>query len=364
MTDASIRLASYRLKVERRKNVTRAHHAIAVGVALALASMTCSMIFYLAGASPPEAFASLWMGAFGTWENLLDSLVRATPLILTGLATVVAFRAKIWNIGQEGQFFAGAMMAYWAAVSLAGLPAALLFLAIVAFGALGGALWGGAAAVLRTRFGVSEVITTVMSNYIIFYALTYLLSGPWTEPGAFYQQTARLPEATHYPLLIEGSRLHVGIAIALIAAAAMHVMFTRTPVGYAIRAIGENPTASRFKGIKVNRMIILVMLISGAMAGLAGAGELFGLHHRLKTDISGGFGFTGIVIGMLGGLRPFGVLVAAVLFGGLASGSFVMQITTGIPTSVVYAIQAIVLLFFLCATVIAKHRLRVESVND
>lgn len=353
-----------RLKFEKRKTkLTLSVHLTALSLALVMALIACSAIFWAAGASPIDAFSNLGYGAFGNLENTLETLVRATPLILTGLATTIAFRAKIWNIGQEGQFFAGAMFAYWGSLYMASLPGLISFPLIVMCGFAGGAICGGFAGFLKVRFGVNEVITTVMSNYIIFYLLTFLLSGPWTEPGAFYQQTARIDAALRFPTIFDASRLHSGFIIGLAVAVFMHIMLTKMPIGYQIRAFGENPKTSRFKGIAVGKIVVLVMLMSGGIAGLAGASELFGLQFRLKTDISGNFGFTGIVIAMLGGLRPGGVVLAAILFGGLASGSFAMQVLTGVPTSVVYAIQSILLLFFLCSSVLAQFQIKVVKTD-
>jgi len=292
-------------------------------------------------------------------------LVKATPLILTGLAVTVAFRAKIWNIGAEGQLFAGAITSYWAYTMFQGAPSFILIVMVILSASIGGALYGGLAGYLKAKFSVNEVLSTVMLNYIIRYVLSFLLiSGPWRDPSSFYQQSSRIIQAAKYPMLFGISRLHMGFAIALVLALVVYLFLTRTSLGYEIRSIGFNPKASRFKGINVDRTIIIVMMISGGIAGLAGAGELFGVHYRLKPDISHGFGFLGIIIAMLAALHPFGVILAATLFGGLVNGGIRLQVFTGIPTAMISSIQAIILLFFLTAAVLTRFEIRRVKANE
>ena len=349
-----------RLKFERRLEVSRLWQALAMLIAVVASVLVTALLLYSAGADVGKAFSHIYAGAFGTWDATIETLVKATPLMLTGIAVTIAFRAKFWNIGAEGQLFAGAMMAFWFSTFLGWLPAALLFVAIVAAGFLGGALYGGLAGVLKTRFGVNEVLSTVMLNYVVKYAMSYMLvEGPWRDPSSFYQQTPKLAEAAQYPLLLADTRLHIGFAIALLAVLAIYALLTRTSLGFEIRAIGANPVAAKFKGIQVNRTIVLVTLISGGLAGLAGAGEVFGLHYRLRPDVSAGFGFTGIIIAMLAGLRPAWVIVAAILFGALLNGGVRMQIFTNVPTALISAMEAIVLLFFLTAAFFSRYEIRV-----
>lgn len=331
---------------------------LSMGIAILIAMSVCGVILHLSGADLQEALSSLVLGAVGSVNNLVDTLARSTPLILTGLATVVAYRAKFWNIGQEGQLICGAMGAYLGSQVLmpgAG-PVAALFITIT-FGALAGAFYGALAGLLRSLRQVNEIISTVMFNYIIYYLLIFLLSGPWQKAGGFYQQTDVVSKTAEWPTLASGSNLHVGFIIALVMAAGLQVLLNRTSLGYEIRAIGHNPTASRFKGINVGRTLVLVSMLSGALAGLAGAGELFGVHHRLQGDISAGYGFMGIVVAMLGGLRPFPVVIAGLLFGGLINGSFLMQVMTGVPTAIVYVVQAIVLIVVVSTRAAAGHSL-------
>jgi len=305
----------------------------------------------------------LFEGTFGSWQACIESLVKATPLILTGLATVIAFRARIWNIGQEGQLYFGAITAYWAYVQFISLPPALLIPIIILFAMIGGAICGLLPAIIKAKFGVDEIIITIMLNYIVTYFLSWLLSGPWKDPNHYYQQSPTILEKVQFPTLLDHTRLHIGFAIAIVAAILIYLLLAKTPLGYEIKAMGLNPTASRFQGINVIKTMIIVMLISGALSGLAGTGELFGVIYRLKSTISLGYGYASIIIAMLAGLEPLAVVPVAILFGGLINGSFFLQTTTNIPAAIIYVIQAIVLLFFLGARAISDYKIRVIA-ND
>jgi len=318
-----------------------------------------------AGAQVLPAFEALFTGAFGSRRAILETLTRSTPLILTGLAATLAFRAKLWNIGAEGQLVIGAMSGYFAFTLFGGLPRAILFVLIILFSFAGGAAYGLLAGFLKVRFRVDEIISTVMLNYIAVFFLSLMLSGigPWREEGSYYQQSAEIPEAAQFVVFISKSRLHVGFLIALLAAVAVWILLEKTPLGYEIRAYGFNPVASRFKGTNISNLVMLTMALSGGLAGLAGASELYGIHHRVVMDLSIGLGFTGIIIAMLAALDPFGVVIVSILFGGLVNGAFKLQIVTGVPSAFISAIQAIVLLFALSAAVLARYRI-VRSVED
>ena len=331
----------------------------AIVVAALAAAACCSLLFLAAGADPAAAFAALAKGSFGSARAIADTLVKATPLILTGLATALAFRARLWNIGAEGQVFTGAMAAYWLQSSLGPAPPIVQIPVLVVGALLGGGLLGGMAGVLKTRFKVDEVIATVMLNYIVIYLLSLLLQqGPWTEPGGFFEQTAIVPAAAKLPILWDKTRLHLGFLLALVVAGILQVVIRRSPLGYEIRAAGSNLRALEFQGVNVSRLVLVVFLLSGAIAGLAGAFEVYGVQYRLKSGTLGGLGYTGIIIAILGQLSPRGVVVAAVLFGALLNGATLMQIKTGVPSALIYAIEAIILMFFLTAWAFSQFRLR------
>lgn len=346
------------LRLERRAAPGRLQWLAVAALTLLGSLVAGGLLFLAAGADPAKGFAALWAGAFGSGRALAETLVRATPLIFTGLACAVAFRARAWNIGAEGQLYAGAMLATWCSGWAALLPWPLGLAVVLAAGMAGGAAYAGLAGWLKVRAGVDEVIGTVILNYLILYALSMLLlNGPWTEAGSIYPQTARFDPDLTMPRLVERTRLHLGFPLAVLAAVAVHVLLARTALGLEIRGLGGNPRAMLFKGTDVKRLFVAVMALSGALAGLAGISEAFGIHERLKDGISGGVGYAGIIVAILARLQPLGVVPAAILFGGLANGALAMQIRTGVPSALAYAIQAIVLLTLLAAAELARYRL-------
>jgi general nucleoside transport system permease protein len=353
-----------KLKFVKRKRKNLRWQLTSFFIALVTSLLVSGLLMVSVGQNAFEAFWALFEGAFIGQEAILDTLLRATPLIFTGLATVVAFRARIWSIGQEGQLVMGAIFAYGASAMFSDLPSILLIPLAVIAGFIGGALLGGLCGWLKYKFRVDEVISTVMLNYIVGYFLTYLLSGPWREKGSYYLQTEEVVGNALFPIIFDDYRLHIGFLIAILTTVFMYLLIRKTPLGYDIKALGMNPTAFRYKGANISKMFILVMMISGGVAGLAGTGELLGIHGRLNMDISLGLGFTGIIVAMIGGLTTIGTFFAAFLFGGLVNGGYVMQVMTGVPLSIVYASQAIILLFFLCSALLAKYRIIKVTKND
>lgn len=343
-------------RMERHPLWTFAMYLSATVLGLALSAL----LLATSGADVIGAFSALLDGAFGSWNATVASLAKATPLILTGLATVIAFRAQIWSIGQEGQVYAGAMGAYAGYLLLAGSPPVLLVSGIVLCGMLGGAVLGALAAILKDRFEVNEIISTVMMNYLIVFLLSWLIGGgPWTEvsDSVVYQQSPSIPEAAHLPALFGSAKLHLGFVFALVAAVLCWVLLEKTPQGYEIRALGFNPVALAYRGTDIGRTILLVMVLSGAVAGLAGVSEIFGTSHRLRSDTLFNLGYTGILIGMIGGLRPLGTVIAGIVFGGLSSGALYMTLLAKVPGALVSAMEGILMLTFLCAGVAARYRL-------
>ncbi|HET7131126.1 MAG TPA: ABC transporter permease [Gammaproteobacteria bacterium] len=309
----------------------------------------------LAGLDATRALLALWDGSFGSSYALTSStLVRATPLILTGLAVALAFRAGVWNIGAEGQLLAGAATA--AAVGLFATPAfgALTVVAALAVGALAGALWAWVAAYLRNRFGVLEVISTIMLNFVALYAVGYLVRGPLQEPTHIYPQSKPLPALAQLPRLIEGSRLHWGFVLAVAAAPIVWWVLRYTAAGFRVRAVGQNPSAARVAGmVDVQRTTMGVFLVSGALAGLAGAIELTGVTFALYENVSPGYGYTAIAVALLAGLDPLGVLATGLLFGALEAGALSMQREAAVPAVVVNVVEALLVLLVLA---VAKWR--------
>lgn len=342
-------------RIVRRTHVKFWMEPLSVVIAVVLSILCSAGLIASSGADPIAALKALFEGAFGSRDAFLETIVQATPLIFTGLAVLVAFRSKVWNIGAEGQFWAGAIAATWVSLYFDNLPRPLLLALIILVSLIAGAAWGFIPGLLKTRFNANVIIVTIMMNYLIQYLLSFLLSGVWRDPDQFYIQTQRFANSTFFPTFFN-SRIHLGLFLGILIAALMYVLLWKTPLGYEIRAIGDNPVSSRYKGINIERTVVLVMIISGAIAGLAGGSELSGLHHRLKMDINAGYGFTGILIALLGRLNPFGVILAAVFFGALVNGSTSMQIFTGVPVALVYCVQGIVLIFLLISEVAIQYR--------
>ncbi len=325
-------------------------------VAILLALLASSVLLWIVDVDIYGAFHALVLGAFGDLESIYGTCVKAIPLAFTGLATGIAFRARIWNIGQEGQVFAGAMLGYWLSITV-DLPGIVFFPLLIVAGFAGGAALGGLAGVLKTRFSVDEIVSTVMMNYIIVFVLSYLLTSRlWMAPGEYYLQTAQIPEAQRIPILVEGTKLSLAFPLAIAAVLGVHVLLSRTTFGYELRAFGSNPNAARFKGTDPGRMLVTVMLVSGGLAGLGGVSQTFGVDFRISQAFLLGLGSTGIIVGVIAGLRPLGIGVAAILFGGMAQGGLFMQVIADVSSAVVAAMQAIILIFFLCSSVLSRYR--------
>jgi len=331
----------------------------AIGVALAIGALILAFV----GGDPVRAYVHIVDAAFGDIGVLSDTLVKATPLILTGLGCALAFRMRLWNIGAEGQFLLGA----WGASAVVlwpilppGTPAIVVIPAMMLAGAAAGAIWGIVPGILKARLGVNEIITTLMLNYVALAWVQFWVFGPWSEGG--FQQTepfgreAWLPRLTdfsgEFPVLA-GLTTHLGLVFALVAAAIMSVLVSRTRWGYEIRLIGDNPRAARYAGIDTTRYIIVVFAISGALAGLAGMSEVSGVVHRLQDRISPGYGFTAIIIAYLARFGPWQVVIASILFGALILAGREIQ-----PSGVPAMIQGIVLFCLIVADVLVRYRVR------
>jgi len=292
-----------------------------------------------------DGYAGLFLGAFGTQKAIIGTLVRATPLIFAGLAVALAFRCGLFNIGVEGQLALGALFAAWVGVNLTGLPAILHLPLTLLAGALGGFLWGMIPGALKARTGAHEVITTIMLNYIAAQIAGYLLTGPWRDPNPtnVTAQTSKIADAARLPMLLPG--LHWGVVLAFLAAVAVWYFLWKTTWGFEIRTVGANASAAKYAGINVARNIILAMALSGMLAGLGGAVQVSGVNYRSTLGFNIGYGFDGIAIALLGRTTPLGVVLAALLFGGLRNGATLMQFRTQISADIISVIQALILIF-------------------
>ena len=309
------------------------------------------VLLILLGYDAGAGLRALWAGSFGSSYALTSgTLVRATPLVLTGLSVALAFRAGIFNIGAEGQLLVGAAAAAIVGLSRTGLSGSgTLVLELIA-GTVAGGAWAGLAALLRVRFRVLEVISTILLNFVAAYLVGYLVRGPLQEPLHIYPQSVALAPAARLPRLLPGSRLHAGLLLAVIGCAGSWWFMRFTAEGFRWRVVGANPfAASSASLIAVKRTMVSAFLVSGALAGLAGAIELTGVTFALYENISPGYGYTGIAVALLARLDPAGVLLSGILFGGLEAGGAAMQRDAGIPSVVVSVIEASIILAVVAA---------------
>ncbi|MCC6616654.1 MAG: ABC transporter permease [Anaerolineae bacterium] len=314
-------------------------------ITLALAFGAGYVIMQLSGKDALEAYRVIFESAFGTPRALANTLLAATPLIFTGLATLIAFRAGIFNIGVEGSLYIGAFTAAWVGFTFTDLPGVLVVALAFAAGALTGGLWGLIPGYLKARLRVDEIVTTIMLNYVAIRFTDYLVTGPFLVPGMANAMSEQVAPQAELPRLVERSQLNFSFILALIVFALVWLLMSRTSLGYEIKAIGSNPTFARWSGMPVGRIILSVMFISGLIGGLAGAGQVLGVHYRFVSGFSRGYGFDGIVIALVGRNHPLGVLLTALLFGALRNGSSTMEMFTQIPRDLVDVVISLIIFF-------------------
>jgi ABC-type uncharacterized transport system permease subunit len=343
------------------KRLTRSRR---VAVLVPILSFVLALIFGAAillafGVNPLEAYAVMVKGSLGSGYALSETLVKAIPLMLTGLGVSIAFRMLFWNIGAEGQLAWGGIAAAFAALFLSDYVGGFALIPLMMILAvLAGAMWALIPAALKAWIGVNEILTTLMMNYIAILIVEYLYTGPWRDPGGYgFPGTAEFPQAAWLPRLT--GRIHAGLIIAILAAALVWFILSRTRWGYEIRVIGENPKAARYSGMSIARNIVLVMLLSGGLAGLAGMAEVSGIAHRLYQGLTVGTGYTAIIVAWLANLNPWGVLLVAFLLAALLVGGDQMQIALGLPAAVAGILQGAILFFVLGGSIFVNYRIQI-----
>jgi general nucleoside transport system permease protein len=360
----------YKILLEPRLHEPPKWYPFAVSLgAILVALILGGILISLAGGDPIRSYAHIAKASFGDLGVFSDTIVKATPLILVGLACTVAFRMHLWNIGAEGQFFLGALGA--SAVVLSGIvpegtPSWLYILIMMLAGILGGALWAFIPGLLKARYNVNEIITTLMMNYIALALVNFFIFGVWSEGGfqmsRVFPKNAWLPRLTDYAKLypaLGGLTTHLGLLFGLLAATVVWLILYRSRWGYEIRLIGDNPQAAKYAGINIQRNIILVMMLSGGLAGLAGMSEITGVVHRLQSAISPGYGFTGIIVAWLAKLNPFAVVLVSVLFGALILAGREIQ-----PSGVPKMIQGIILVCLIASDFLLRYRVRIVRAGE
>ena len=353
------------MRLEKRGEPSAVALVIAPIAAIAVTLVVTALLVLWAGAPVGQTYRLLFQGGFGSVFALSETFTRATPLILTGLAATVAFKARLFNIGAEGQLYAGAL----AAIAVGGLHSGtglewspwIVFPLMMLAAALVGALLLLGPALLKTRLGVDEVVTTLLLNFIVLLLVSAMLDGPMKDPTAMgWPQSVALNGELELSKLVQGTRVHTGLIWATTLAVMLWAVFKYTTIGFSIRAMGANARAAAFAGVPVTGTVVLVAMLSGALAGLAGAIEVAGRTSYVTLDMSPGYGYSGIVIAMLAGLHPIGVLAASVFVAGVLVGADSMSRAIGVPTYIADVIVATSLLSVLVATLLTQYRVRLK----
>jgi simple sugar transport system permease protein len=314
-----------------------------------------AILILVTGSNPIQAYIIMYKGAFGGLRQITETLLKTCPILLISLGMTVAFRARVWNIGGEGQYYMGALFGGLIALYLYNLPQPFLWISLLAMGFLGGAIWALIPAILKIKIGMNEIISTLMLNYIAILLMTYLTRGPLQEPGGVLPISAKFNPNTQLPY-IPGTHIHIGVLLVFLLVPLVYIFIWKTPLGFRLRAVGSRISVAQYAGINVNNVILNSMIISGGMAGLAGIIEVLMIHSRLKANISGGYGFSAVLVALLGRMNPFGVVIASILFAALIIGAETMHVLFGLPPELADAIQAVIVLSVLAFDSLARLR--------
>ncbi|MFH2132612.1 MAG: ABC transporter permease [bacterium] len=342
--------------------------------AVLIALMIGAVMLVSLGANPFIGYATMFKAAFGSLDGIANTSVKSIPLLLVGVGICIAFRANVINIGGEGQMVMGALLATSLALALPGLPAPVLIPLVLMAGAIGGAIWGGVAGALKAWFNVSEILSTIMLNIVAVQFMNFLLRGPFIDPGEIMRgtripQTARLPESSDLPILVEGLRMHLGFVVALLVAVGVYLLLWRTAIGFRLRSVGHSREAARYAGISVQKNIVGALALSGAMAGIAGAILVFGSEsHRMVTDgsstgFTGSAGFNGIVVALLAGLHPLWSIPSAMLFGGMLVGANALQRALQVPSALIIALNGLIVVFVVSSEFFRQRSLQAGRID-
>ena len=343
------------IKLERRSAPSTAGIILIPLTAILLALITGAIFLYVNGLGSPKGitwsqvfaiYTGMLDGAFGSSYGISETIVKAIPLLICGLGVSLAFRMLLWNIGAEGQFYMGVFGASWVALTFSDLPVYIMLPAMLLMGMLCGGIWGLLPAIPRAYLGVNETITTLMLNYVAILWVSYFIYGPWKDPqGMNFPLSKPFEPAAILPTLGD-SRVHFGLIIGIFIAVALWFILRKSRWGYEVTVIGESPNAARYAGMNIPRNILLVMFLSGGIAGIAGMTEVSAITQRVQPGISAGYGYTAIIVAWLGKLNPFAIILVSVLFGALQVGGYSVQ-SSGVPAAIVSMIQGSLLFFIL-----------------
>ncbi len=348
--------------VKRERESLRAK--ILVPILSIILALICGWFFlYLGGYSPYEIYMNMYQKALGSRYAISETIVKAIPLMIAGLGVSLAFRMNLWNIGAEGQLYMGAFAASWVALSWGDLNMFPLLTLMLLASFIAGALWALIPGLLKAYWTVNETITTLMLNYVAIFWVQFLVYGPWKDPKSLGFPLSPRFSANAYLPTIGDSRVHIGLLVALLIAIIFYIILKYSRFGYEIRVIGQSQAAAKYTGINVVKNILLVMLISGGIAGITGMIEVSGITHRLQEGISPGYGFTAIIVAWLARLNPLAIVLVAFLLGALLVGGFGVQ-SIGIPFSTVSVLQGAILFFLLAGEIFLKYRLEIKKGGD
>ena len=345
---------------EKRQQTPRYLKALIPVISLLLGLFIGALAILITGINPLLVYKGLFLNAFGSWYAFSETLVAAVPLILITSGLIVVFRMNVWNIGAYGQYIMGAIFSsYFALFASNGLSKPVMLTVMVIASMVGGAIWALIPTLLKIFWEVNEVITTLLLNYIALYILKFLMYGPWKNPSSYgFPLSKTFPDTAILPIIFKGTRLTIAIIFALLAVLVVWFLIKKSKFGYEVRVIGDNPLAARYAGISVNRNIIIGMAISGALAGLAGMTEVSGIVHYLQVKIGADYGYTSIIVAWIAYLDPLITVLASVLFGGLASGGYSIQITMRVSYGIVGLIESITLFSLVGAQIFLNYRIR------
>ncbi|NLJ46664.1 MAG: ABC transporter permease [Treponema sp.] len=343
---------------EKRKNISRPALVLVPLVSFLVSLILTGILLLAFGADPLTTYRAMFRGAFGSGRAFTETLVKAIPLMLTGLGVALAFKLKFWNIGAEGQLTLAGVAASWVAIFWGRwMPSFLLLPAVILVGCLAGAVWAGIPALLKTRLKVDETLVTLMLNYVAILFSEYLYYGPWRDPKGYgFPGTEPFPEAAWMPRI--AGRAHLGLVFGLVLALVFWFVLNRTRWGFEIKIIGASPQAARYQGISVERNIVLAILVSGALCGLAGVGEVTGISRRLQQGLSLGYGYTAIIVAWMAQLNPLAVPFVAVLMAALLVGGDQVQMMMGLPASMGILMQGMILFPLLAGSLFTEYRVK------
>lgn len=327
------------------KNKNRLRMAAESMIPIVAALIIGYLIIFISGYNANDAYSSLLKGSLSSSRQVMNTLFTATPLIFTGLATAISFKAGLYNMGSEGQLYIGAFLAAYVGFTVKGLPSVLHILLALLAGAVGGIAFALVPALAKAYLNVDEMVATLMLNYVAVLFTTWLASYPFRAPGSSNPETIKIADSAVLTRFTQGSQLHVGFLLAILVFIVVYIMMKKTVFGYEIESIGKNKNFSEFVGMNVPKKIVLIMLISGLISGLAGGVEVLGTHGKFFSGMGAEYGWTGLTIALIGKYNPVGVLLGSLLFGILKTGGSTMEIMTGVPRSLISILEGLIVIF-------------------